>query len=100
MSYSKIKELLGSKADLLLNHESKTVLKEHIHQPGPGFVDSSFIGSNRSRNNGWKITKGEETLYLRIEDEEEEKTQIRKENFGHPLNPLALSLSLPYSDSL
>jgi class I fructose-bisphosphate aldolase len=48
MSYSKIKELLGSKADLLLNHESKTVLKEHIHQPGPGFVDSSFIGSNRS----------------------------------------------------
>jgi class I fructose-bisphosphate aldolase len=48
MSYSKIKELLGSKADLLLNHESKTVLKEHIHQPGPGFVDSSFTGSNRS----------------------------------------------------
>lgn len=48
MSYSKIKELLGSKADLLLNHESKTVLKEHIHQPGPGFVDSSFIGSNRN----------------------------------------------------
>ncbi len=48
MSYSKIKELLGSKADLLLNHESKTVLKEHIHQPGPGFIDSSFIGSNRS----------------------------------------------------
>jgi len=48
MSYTKIKELLGSKADLLLNHESKTVLKEHIHQPGPGFVDSSFIGSNRN----------------------------------------------------
>jgi class I fructose-bisphosphate aldolase len=48
MSYSKIKELLGSKADLLLNHESKTVLKEHIHQPGPDFVDSSFIGSNRN----------------------------------------------------
>jgi fructose-bisphosphate aldolase, class I len=48
MSYTKIKELLGSKADLLLNHQSKTVLKEHIHQPGPGFVDSSFIGSNRT----------------------------------------------------
>jgi class I fructose-bisphosphate aldolase len=48
MSYSKIKELLGSKADLLLNHESKTVLKEHIHQPGPGFVDNTFIGSNRN----------------------------------------------------
>ncbi|MEI6522112.1 MAG: class I fructose-bisphosphate aldolase [Bacteroidota bacterium] len=48
MSYSKIKELLGSKADLLLNHESKTVLKEHIHQPGPDFVDSSFIVSNRN----------------------------------------------------
>jgi class I fructose-bisphosphate aldolase len=31
-----------------LNHESKTVLKEHIHQPGPDFVDSSFIGSNRN----------------------------------------------------
>lgn len=48
MSYSKIKELLGSKADLLLNHESKSVLKENIHQPGPGFVDNSFIGSNRT----------------------------------------------------
>jgi hypothetical protein len=42
------------------------------------------------------ITKGEETLYLRIE-----KTQIRMENFGHPFNPLPLSLStyIPGSDS-
>ncbi len=43
-----------------------------------------FIGSNRSRNNGWKITKGEETLYLRIEDEEEEKNPNKKRKFWSP----------------
>lgn len=48
MAYNKIVELLGSQADSLLKHESKTIDKSLLHQPSPQFVDNSFIGSNRS----------------------------------------------------
>lgn len=46
--YNKIRELLGSEADLLLDHVSKTIPKENIHVPGGDFVDR--IWSNSDRN--------------------------------------------------
>ena len=48
MSYNKIVELLGSDADSLLNHESKTINKDMLHLPGGDFVDRIFSNSNRS----------------------------------------------------
>lgn len=48
MSYSKIQELLGAGADALLGHQCKTISKEHLHLPGPDFVDRIFSVSNRS----------------------------------------------------
>ena len=45
---SKIVELLGDKAESLLNHECKTISKQHIHAPGPDFVDRIFGQSNRN----------------------------------------------------
>lgn len=48
MAISKIKELLGSQADSLLNHTCKTISKDQIHLPGPDFVDRCFGPSNRS----------------------------------------------------
>ncbi len=43
-----IKELLGAQADALLNHTCKTITKEHIHVPGPDFIDRIFSVGNRS----------------------------------------------------
>ncbi len=48
MSINVISNLLGDKADYLLNHQCKTVLKENIHLPGPDFVDRIWIGSDRN----------------------------------------------------
>ena len=48
MSISKISELLGSKADSLLNHTSKTISKDRLHLPNPNYYADSFIGSNRN----------------------------------------------------
>lgn len=47
-SYNKLVSLLGSEADSLLNHESKTISKEHLQLPNPHFVDRVFGQSNRS----------------------------------------------------
>ena len=44
----KISELLGDKADFLLNHQSKTISKDQLHLPGPDFVDRIWIGSDRN----------------------------------------------------
>jgi len=44
----KISELLGEKADFLLNHQSKTISKDQLHLPGPDFVDRIWIGSDRN----------------------------------------------------
>jgi len=44
----KITDLLGSQAESLLNHQCKTVPKEMLHLPGPGFVNDVFGISNRS----------------------------------------------------
>ncbi len=45
---SKITEILGAKADGLLNHTCKTISKESIHLPGADFVDRIFGMSNRN----------------------------------------------------
>ncbi|MBA3769826.1 MAG: class I fructose-bisphosphate aldolase [Blastocatellia bacterium] len=45
---SRIKNLLGDDADLLLNHVSKTIPKEQLHLPGGDFVDRVWFDSDRS----------------------------------------------------
>lgn len=48
MARPSITELLGKNAESLLNHKSKTVLKENLHLPGSDFVDRIFSISNRN----------------------------------------------------
>jgi len=45
---AKIVDLLGDKADSLLNHTCKTISKEQIHLPGADFVDRVFMQTNRN----------------------------------------------------
>jgi fructose-bisphosphate aldolase, class I len=44
----KITELLGDKAEYLLNHKCKTIEKSEIHLPSPTHVEDQWINSNRS----------------------------------------------------
>src|SRR5215212_2070375 len=44
----RIVELLGSDAETLLSHQSKTISKEQLHAPGPDFVDRVWAQSDRS----------------------------------------------------
>ncbi|MCS6968334.1 MAG: class I fructose-bisphosphate aldolase [Cytophagales bacterium] len=46
-AYDKIVALLGAEAESLLNHQSKTIDKSHLHLPSPDFVDKIFAPSNR-----------------------------------------------------
>ena len=48
MDINAIEGLLGSDAESLLGHECKTVSKEHLHLPGPDFVDRVYGVSDRS----------------------------------------------------
>jgi len=48
MSYKKILELLGDKADYLLKHKSNTVSKDLLHLPGPSYIDEVFSQTNRN----------------------------------------------------
>ena len=48
MAYNKIVELLGDKADSLLNHKSTTIPQEMLTLPGGDFVGRVFSDSNRS----------------------------------------------------
>jgi class I fructose-bisphosphate aldolase len=48
MSYNKIVDLLGDKADHLLNHKCTTIDKSLIHLPGSDFVDRVVAQSNRN----------------------------------------------------
>lgn len=48
MSNKKINELLGDKAEFLLNHQSKTISKDQLHLPGPDFVDRIWTISDRN----------------------------------------------------
>src|SRR5229473_7355718 len=43
----RIKEILGSDADSLLNHQCKTISKDKLHLPGPDFIDRIHVGSDR-----------------------------------------------------
>ncbi len=47
-NFAKIQELLGEKAEYLLNHTSKTILKDSLHLPGEDFVDREFGQSDRN----------------------------------------------------
>ena len=48
--FSSIQELLGADAEKLLNHECKTISKEHLHLPGGDFVDRVWMQSDRNPN--------------------------------------------------
>ena len=45
---TKIAELLGDKAEFLLNHNCKTIRKDLIMIPGGDFVNRSFLNGNRN----------------------------------------------------
>ena len=45
--FDRIVELLGSEAELLLGHQSRTIAKEQLHIPGPDFVDRVWAQSDR-----------------------------------------------------
>jgi class I fructose-bisphosphate aldolase len=46
-SAARITELLGEDADNLLTHRCKTISAEHLHLPGPDFVDGVWTLSDR-----------------------------------------------------
>ena len=48
MPSTKIQELLGDKAEYLLNHQSKTIARESLHLPCPDFVDRIWMSSDRN----------------------------------------------------
>lgn len=45
---SDITSILGNEAQSLLTHESKTIPREHLHQPGPDFISRVWEQSDRS----------------------------------------------------
>lgn len=59
VDHSKIQELLGSDAEGLLGHVSKTIPKEQLHLPGGDFVDRVFSQSDRSPN----VLRAMQTLF-------------------------------------
>ncbi|HSU29046.1 MAG TPA: class I fructose-bisphosphate aldolase [Chitinophagaceae bacterium] len=48
MANKKTIELLGDKADYLLNHQSRTIAKDQLHLPGPDFIERVWISSDRN----------------------------------------------------
>lgn len=50
LSSSKIIELLGDKAEYLLQHQSLTIPKANLHLPGADFVDRIWLQSDRHVN--------------------------------------------------
>lgn len=46
--FSEISKMLGGEAENLLKHVCKTVPKEHLHIPGPDWVDRIFAQSDRN----------------------------------------------------
>ena len=48
MDINKLQELLGSDANLLLDHVSNTISKDDIQLPGPDFVDRVWANSDRN----------------------------------------------------
>ncbi len=45
----RIEERLGKRAEKLLAHESKTIPKEHLHLPGPDFIDRVYALTDRNQ---------------------------------------------------
>ncbi|MCW2995119.1 MAG: class fructose-bisphosphate aldolase, partial [Conexibacter sp.] len=62
LSGSRLEELLGDDADLLLNHRSTTLDASELHLPGPDFVDRVLRDTDRSprvlRNLQWLFESG------------------------------------------
>ena len=48
MASKRIAQLLGDRADFLLNHVCKTIDKSTIHLPSPYHVEEQFVNSNRN----------------------------------------------------
>ncbi len=48
MNYSEIQKILSADAETLLKHTCKTVLKEHLHLPGPDWINRIFAQSDRN----------------------------------------------------
>ncbi len=59
MSYNKIVEILGSEADSLLKHQSQTISKDVLIQPGGDFVDRIFTHTNRNN----QVLRSLESIY-------------------------------------
>src|SRR4030095_5320375 len=59
MANKQIVDLLGDKADYLLNHQSKTISKDQLHLPGPDFIDRIWINSDRNP----QVMRNLEALY-------------------------------------
>ena len=62
MDISKIEELLAEEASYLLNHTSKTITKDKLIQPTPGYVDQVWYHSDRNNrvlgNLQWLMESG------------------------------------------
>jgi class I fructose-bisphosphate aldolase len=50
MNIKEIEQLLGEEGQALLKHECKTISKEHLHLPGPDFIDRVWMNSDRPAN--------------------------------------------------
>ncbi len=48
LSIDRITQLLGEQADSLLNHNAHTIDKDHLHLPGPDFIDRVWRDSDRT----------------------------------------------------
>jgi len=48
MASKKLNDLLGDKAEYLLNHQSKTIAKDQLHLPGADFIDRVWSSSDRN----------------------------------------------------
>src|SRR5262245_64553025 len=44
---SKVEEILGADAALLLQHQCRTIPKESLHLPGPDYIDRIYALSDR-----------------------------------------------------
>ena len=59
MDINKLQELLGSEANLLLDHVSNTISKDDIQLPGPDFVDRVWAQSDRNP----KVLRNLQSIY-------------------------------------
>jgi class I fructose-bisphosphate aldolase len=48
LTISSVADILGDDAPYLLDHECTTVAKEHLHLPGPDFIDRVWVDSDRT----------------------------------------------------